>query len=237
MILKALESEVFISVEMLAKRLYTSPSSIRRDLATLENYGLAHRTHGGVTASNPLDKVASFARRMTQNVQGKHAVAKKAATLVQDGMNIILDGSTTASFLIPYLTKYKELTLFTNNLETALQAISNGIKTHCFGGRCFNGSPVLIGGDTERSIRNLHADVLFFSTQSLDKRGIISDSCEEETHVRQLMLEQADKKVFLCDKEKINRVSLYTVTSLSNVDACVLEQAWTDLDCPCELLY
>ena len=109
MILKALENEVFISVEMLSKRLYTSPSSIRRDLANLENHHLIHRTRGGVTACNPFDKVASFARRMTQNVQGKHAVAKKASALVQDGMNIMLDSSTTASFLIPYLTKYKEI--------------------------------------------------------------------------------------------------------------------------------
>ena len=81
MILKALESEVFISVEMLAKRLYTSPSSIRRDLANLEHYQLIHRTHGGVTACNPLDRVASFSRRMTQNAQGKYAVAKKPLRL------------------------------------------------------------------------------------------------------------------------------------------------------------
>ncbi len=237
LILKALETEVFLSVEMLAKRFYTSPSSIRRDLANLEQYKLVHRTHGGVTTCNPLDKVASFARRMTQNVQGKHAVAKKAAAFLRDGMNIMLDSSTTARFLIEHIAKYKGVTVFTNNMETALESIANGVKTHCFGGRCFNESPVLIGSDAERSISNIHTDIFFFSSQSLDACGVISDSCEEETHLRSIMLKHTDKKIFLCDKEKFNKRSLYTLTTLDAIDACVLEQEWKELDASCEIIF
>lgn len=239
LILKALEKEVFISVETLSKRLYTSPSSIRRDLDNLEKNNLVHRTHGGVTIFNPGERVATFARRMTQNVQGKHAVAKKASEFLRDGMNIFLDSSTTSNFLIPHLAKYDGITIFTNNMETALNAISNGINTHCTGGKSFNGSPILIGRDAERSIRNIHTDLLFFSSQSLDSKGVISDSCEEETYLRSLMLEHADKKVFLCDYQKINQKSLYALVSLDEIDICILEKEWPALEGiqNCKIIY
>ena len=150
----------------------------------------------------------------------------------------MLDSSTTASFLIPFIAKYKGITLFTNNMETALSAVANGITTHCSGGKSFNNSPVLVGRDAERSIANIYTDILFFSSQSIDKNGVISDSCEEETHLRALMLEKANKKIFLCDKEKVNQISLHTLTKLENLDACVLEEKWSELVCDnCKIIY
>ena len=53
-ILQTLGEQQFITVQALAKQTFTSPSSIRRDLSTLENQGLVRRTHGGVTLPESL---------------------------------------------------------------------------------------------------------------------------------------------------------------------------------------
>ena len=57
----------------------------------------------------------------------------------------LLYGSSTATFLLPYISKLDSAVLFTNNILTALDAIEMGIRTHCIGGNSINGSPVLSG--------------------------------------------------------------------------------------------
>ncbi|MBO7344700.1 MAG: DeoR/GlpR transcriptional regulator [Clostridia bacterium] len=236
-ILKALEKEVYISVDTLAKRLFASPSSIRRDLAELQSRNMVHRTHGGVTLFNPTERVASFSRRMTKNVQGKQIVAKKASAFLKDGMSVFLDGSTTVKYLLPYIAMHEKITLFTNNLDTATSAINEGIETHCTGGKAFNNSPVLIGPDTERFIKNLRVDAFFFSAQFLNHKGVISDSTQEETYIRSIILENCDKKYFLCDNDKVNQTALYTLTNVKDLDACILEKEWNLLECDGNIIY
>ena len=70
---------------------------------------------------------------------------------------------------------------------------------------------------------------MFFSSQSLDKNGVISDSTEEENFVRRLMLERAKTTVFLCDSEKFGRTSLYNLTTLDEIDYAVLARPYEEL--------
>ena len=127
-ILTLLREERYLSVERLSALTYTSPSSIRRDLTHLQQLRLIRRTHGGASVLNEVDQAAPLRNRMTKNVVGKRAIAKKAAALLRDGMTVMLDGSTTAGFLVPYIAKHKRITLFTNNMLTALEAINFGTE-------------------------------------------------------------------------------------------------------------
>jgi DeoR/GlpR family transcriptional regulator of sugar metabolism len=53
---------------------------------------------------------------------------------------------------------------------------------------------------------------------------MITDSTEEENYVRRVMLERADKTVFLCDSSKFNTKSLYTLSSLDGIDYAVFDR-------------
>lgn len=64
-IMKLLEEHVFCTVDFLAGRTYTSPSSIRRDLAQMETQGLVHRTHGGVSLNEPGARTPSLQNRLS----------------------------------------------------------------------------------------------------------------------------------------------------------------------------
>ena len=208
-ILNILNERTFVTVNELSALTFTSPSSIRRDLTYLQNNGLVQRTHGGVSMPSPIKGVASFYDRSKKNIKEKRIIAQKAAHLLKDGQSIILDSSSTATFLLPYIAKLNSVKVFTNNLSTALTAIELGINTHCLGGQSINGSVVLSSTDTYETISSITADILFFSSQSVDIDGTISDSTEEENYMRKLMIKSAKKTVFLCDNEKFNRTSLY----------------------------
>lgn len=229
-IIDILNERNYITVQDLAEMMFTSPSSIRRDLTYLQNNGLVQRSHGGVTLPNPLKGVASFYDRSHKNVKEKRIIAKKTSVLLKKGQSILLDGSSTSVFLLPYIAKLDSVTVFTNNLSTALNAIELGIDTHCIGGHSINHSAVLSGSEAYRALQNMNVDILFFSSQSLSANGYISDSTEEENYVRQLMMRTAKTKVFLCDHEKFNTTSLYKFGTLNDIDYAVFDDKFEELD-------
>lgn len=235
-ILELLNENRFMTVERLSALTYTSPSSIRRDLTKLQNMCFIKRTHGGASILDENNQAAPFSSRLSLNTIAKRKIAKKAASLVCDGQIIMLDGSSTAGFLIPHIAKHKDITLFTNNMITAINAINYGISTHCIGGKSVNNSAVLSGPQSYRMISEIHSDILFFSSHSLDKDGIISDPTEEENYLRSLMLTKTKQSVFLCDGEKFNRKSLYTLASLNDIDIAVFDTEIDDMKTKCKII-
>ena len=228
-ILKIVKDNTYVSVNELSRRTFTSPSSIRRDLTHLENLGLVNRSYGGASLPEINGRVAGFYNRCGKNVKEKRLIAQKAAALLRSGQSILLDSSTTASFMIPHIAKIDSAVVFTSNLEIAVSAIKNGICTHCLGGASIGGSVSLGGSQTYQALADIRVDIMFFSSQSLSADGMITDSTEEENYVRRVMLERAEKTVFLCDSTKFNTKSLYTLTSLDRIDYAVFDRAFEGL--------
>ena len=119
-ILKILEKDTFTTVQQLADSTFTSPSSIRRDLTVLQTQGLVSRTHGGATLRASGVQAPALHSRMSKNVSEKRKIAKTASSLLHDDMSVMLDGSSTASFLLP-VCFIACTTLGTRVSETAAQ--------------------------------------------------------------------------------------------------------------------
>ena len=225
----------FLTVAKLAELTYTSESSVRRDLAKLEGLYCIRRTHGGACALDDVNRPARLDDRMNKNTLAKRVIAKKAATMLSDGQSIMLDSSTTAGFLIPHIAKLHDVTVFTNNMITAVNAVNFSINTHCLGGHSIGGNAVLSGEETYAAISRLRPDILFFSSQSIDRDRVITDPTPEENYARRLMLECAKKRVFLCDSEKFGSRSLYVLTSADSLDACIFDSPPKDLRTRCDV--
>ncbi len=236
-LLDLLEERGFLTVGSMAELTYTSPSSIRRDLAILQNLSLIKRTHGGASLLREVNQAVPLSSRMTQNVAEKRRIARIAATLLEDGQSVMLDGSSTAGFLIPHIAKHKEMIVFTNNMHTAINAIHYGIQTHCIGGIAVNRSAVLSGNEAYRAVADIYPDILFFSSKSLDRDGVIYDPIPEENYIRSIMLENAKKSVFLCDSGKFDTRSLYRLTDIESIDACVFDKPFPELKVSCKILF
>ena len=234
-ILDILHENGFMTVERLSELTFTSPSSIRRDLTKLQNLSLIRRKHGGAEALTELNDAIPFNSRMAKNVSEKRRIAKIASSLLKDGQSVMLDGSTTAGFLIPYIAKHKDMIVFTNNMLTAISSVNYGIKTYCIGGFSVNQSVVLSGDAAYRAVENIYPDILFFSSKCLDKDGGIYDPIPEENYIRELMLKNAKYRVFLCDSEKFGSRSLYKLTDLDSIDACVFDKQYDEIKTKCKI--
>ena len=235
-ILELLNEHTFLTVEKLSEMTYTSPSSIRRDLTKLQNLSLIKRTHGGASIFNAINQSVPLNSRMSKNIAEKRKIAKKAASLLHDGQSVMLDGSSTAGFLVPYIAGHKDMIVFTNNMLTAINAINYGISTYCTGGFSVERSAVLSGTQAYAMVSEIHPDIFFFSSKSLSKGGIISDPIAEENYIRKLMLENAKFSVFLCDREKFGAESLYELTTLDKIDVCVFDEPFPELKTKCKII-
>lgn len=223
-IIKLLSGEGYLTVHQLSKLLFTSESSIRRDLTTLENQGMVARSYGGVALTHNTSQILPFTTRAHQNITAKKIIAKKAAQLVQEGNIVFLDQSSSAFFVAYELLKKSNITVITNNIEILSLLSQSDIHTISSGGSLSSSNRnCLLGSDAHRIFSEIHADILFFSAKALSADGIIYDCDREEICLRNTMLAHADQKVFLCTSDKINHHSGYRQCLLSNVDCFITD--------------
>lgn len=218
------QSEGFVTVKDLCNKLYTSESSIRRDLSFLEKRGVISKTYGGAELIKNSANVVAFSKRFLHNAEEKKAIARKAKTLIKDGNIVFLDQSSTSYYLAHEIIDNSTLTVVTNNVEilrllsaSALTVISSG------GMLSLNNRNCLLGTDAKTIFENIYANFAFFSTKSLSEDGIISDCVREEVLIRNAMLKNAEKRVFLCDSEKFGTKSPYKQTTLDEIDILISE--------------
>src|SRR5687767_5409088 len=91
-----LQRAEFASLEELAQSVGVSVSTVRRDVAALEESGVARRTHGGARlVQSPKSDEFVFNVRDTKQVSEKEGIGAACAAVIQPGQNVILDSGTT----------------------------------------------------------------------------------------------------------------------------------------------
>lgn len=227
--------------EALAEELGVSPSTVRRDIEALEEQGMVERTHGGAIfkGDQPADPPAptsnaasaSLASRLNEQVEAKQAIGRAAASLVQPGMTLLLDGGSTVVFAAREITA-RPLQIVTNSLTIAnLFLDQEQVELVVLGGLLYPRLNVMFGPITTGCLADLHADLLFFSLAGIHGDAGFNINLSL-ANVEQMMLQQAAKSVMLMDATKFDRKSLVRVCSTSEVDHIItdaaIDQAWRD---------
>jgi DeoR/GlpR family transcriptional regulator of sugar metabolism len=211
-VLEILETQKYASVDDLARVLCVSTSTIRRTLETLQQRGLVTRTHGGVKINSENNFSPSFTFRIHQNSFEKKKIALSAIKLIKNGDIIFLDGSTSAFYIAEYLKEFDNIRVITNGIDTLSLLSKNHILAYSTGGQVSSENPsVLVGRYAEDMIGKFHADIAFFSAQSMDNDGEIYDCFEEENFIRRTMIKNSKTKVFLCDNTKVGKTSSFPI--------------------------
>lgn len=222
-ILSILEKRKSISVKLLAQLLYVSEPTVRRDLENLQQQGKVQRTHGGVVLRKASDAEIPLMFREDQNNDAKKAIAEKAARQIHDGDVIFLDASSTVSYLIPHLKKFRDLLVVTNSPKTSIRLGEHNIKNYCTGGLLLMHSVAYVGSETEKFISRINADLFFFSSRGYTEEGLITDSSESEAAVKKAMLQNAEKSYYLCDSSKRNKKYAFNVCTAKAVAGIITE--------------
>ncbi len=224
-IMTLLRERKSMTVRVLAETLFTSESTVRRDLSELEREGKVRRTFGGVVLEETLTKEVPRLLRQTQNHEAKQTIAQKARAYLSNGKVIFLDASTTVAHLVPVLAEFSDLTVVTNSPSTSLELGNVGIRTFCTGGALLPSSQAFVGAQAEDFIRRFNADLMFFSSRGVTSDGRITDSSVEESRLRQVMMQNAKKKIYLYDTSKLGKEYMVNLCHMDEVDAIISEKS------------
>ena len=223
-ILNYLKQNKFSTVKELSKIVWTSESSVRRDIKALEQKGYVEQVYGGVALAGCTNGVVPIGLRDSSNASIKEELAKKAAKYIFDGATILMDGSSTVRRIIKYADRFKDLKIITNNQQIFSEFTCPQITLYSTGGLFSRQSNIFLGSTAESYINKINADIVFFSSQAISNDGEISDVSEEETSLRKVMLSRSKKKIFLCDSSKLGLQKTFTLCNKDDVDLIICDK-------------
>jgi DeoR/GlpR family transcriptional regulator of sugar metabolism len=209
-ILELLHSEGRLVAAELPDVLGVSGHTIRRDLDELAGARSLQRVHGGALVRSPV--AATYEDRQTQAVEGKIATARAAATLLEPGQVVILDGGSTALHLVDAIPAGHTGTFVTHSppVATAL-ARHRGLEVLLVGGTLDPRAMVAVGAQAIESFRRISADLCFLGVWALHPTGGISTAYFEEAELRRVLVGCADRVVGLASREKLGTAAAFTI--------------------------
>ncbi len=218
-IMAILQAKQFATVEEIASSLFVSPATVRRKLTALQDKGLVLRTHGGAQINDTNNFSPNFDLRTHTNSLAKRKIALAAIKLIKNGDLVFLDGSTSSYVVAEYLKEFADIRVMTNGIDTLSLLAKNKVKGYSTGGYISDvNQSTLVGQLAHQTVNLMHANIAFFSAQSVDNNGDIYDCFEQENYLRKSMMNHADIKVFLCDDKKIARRSPFYLCNVSDID-------------------
>ena len=224
-ILEELKKRPDITVRELSVLLSVSEPTVRRDFTELHRKGIITKIYGGaILNQGAADREIPFLLRENEKSAVKTEMGARAADLVEDGMVVMLDGSTSAYHLVPYLARKKDLLVVTSGAKTAVALAEANVRTFCTGGQMLIHSFSYVGERAEDFVRHINADLLFFSCHGLSETGQMTERAIEEANLRRVMFESCKKKILLCDSSKFGKTCFYNMGHVSEIDAVISEK-------------
>jgi DeoR/GlpR family transcriptional regulator of sugar metabolism len=223
-VLRMLESRDSVQVTELAEVFSVSEVTVRSDLTELARQGLVARVRGGVRALQQGQSEVGFDLRLRLEVERKRAVARAAATLVDEGEAVALDASTTAYYLALELRTKRELVVVTNGLlvATAL-ADAPGISVLVTGGMLRLSAMSLVGDLGTDVLRTTRINKGFLGARGLSLERGLMDLNPDEVRIKQEMADACEQVYGIFDGTKWHRSALLTFVAVDQLAGIITD--------------
>ena len=218
-----------ISVTEAAEMLGVSGATVRRLFVSMEQEGLAMRSHG-MLRPVPAGSRYSFEASAHVYSREKQSVGRMAAMFVEDGDTIYLDCGTTVFQMTLALAQriaageFHSLNIVTNSIAN-VQAINPtaGCRLILVGGEYDSARRDFSGALTERFLAPFHFNRCFLGCDGVTRRDGFSSKNANISSLNTCVLERSDAAYVLCDSSKLDRCSMVSYARLNQVHALVTD--------------
>jgi DeoR family fructose operon transcriptional repressor len=222
-VLELVSERGFMALTELAKALETSESTIRRDLDYWDQHGLIKRTHGGAMLREDVHGLPALEERTTREIEEKKDIARVAASRIQDGDSILLDGGTT-TLEVARLLVGRPLQIVTNSLPIAnLFASSRESDLVMLGGYVYPRTGVALGPLTVRMMDEIHVQQTIISVGGITAKGLFNSNLLL-VETERAMMRCADEVAIVADHTKIGRQALAFLCNLAEIDTLIVDK-------------
>jgi DeoR/GlpR family transcriptional regulator of sugar metabolism len=214
-----IQSKKSVTVAFLVKTLYSSPTTIRRDLEILEKNGLLNRVHGGaVIAENSFTEMSQDFREFV-NSDRKKIIANLIEQFLSNNQTLFLDGSSTNRYLVPIFKRFSNMIFITNSFKTVgdLTEIDSA-EIYLAGGKIFKNFHNTNGNFTIDFLSNFKTDLAVIGCKGISADAGCTVISHDQSIIKRTMMKNAKIKVLLCDSSKFNNVYLFHFADFSDFD-------------------
>ncbi len=228
-ILALLQDKKNVSVKDLVDELDVSEGTIRNDLNALSEDNQLIRVRGGATIKRieeSLIQDRTVVARASVNATAKQRIARRAATMIEDGDSILLDSSTTVYHLAPYLQERHNLTIVTNGIEVARVLATNSANTVILiGGILQAVTASIVGNLWSGFLEDLNIKKAFISCSGFSINGGLTEHSLQEATIKKDMIVASQQVVGLIDSTKFGKFGLMPFAKVSEIDQIFSDDA------------
>ena len=223
-ILESVKSRDISYIKELAEELDISLSTIRRDIAVLEEAGKVISMRGGAVKpavqiekilEATVDEAPVVKKRLIQSSE-KDIIAAKAAEMVEPGDVIYVDSGTTCSCMFSYLSS-KDIIIVTSNYEILDYMPMQKASVILLGGEISDDLHSINGPLTEKCIADMHFNKAFIGANGYIPDGGVFTHSEREARKKVLVREHSDKNYLLVDTSKKNKFAFQKLFNVRDV--------------------
>ena len=213
-----------VSANDLVEAFGVSVMTVHRDLDELERQGVVRKYRGGVTAQPTSVFESNVAYRLNTAQAEKSALARHARAMIEPGMSVMLDDSTSALALVELFEDITPLTVATNFLPAISKLTELREVTLLALGGIYSPTHDSFGGlPCAEAVEALHTDLLFCSVSAVSPTHAFHQE-QEIVLVKQAMLRSARTKVLLVDHGKLAAYALHRLAPLTDFDVVVVDE-------------
>ena len=225
-IIALLESRGSIPAKELSELLGISVSTLRKQLAAMQEQGLLIRTYGGVMSVNRVPD-ETFESKLRKNVSEKRRIAEAARRLIPGGAAVALGSGTTVYGLCMLMDDLSKAVVYSNSMQAAdYLSRFTSLEVHICGGIIRSQTGSIIGNEVAEYFRALkQVDYAFIGCDAIDENGMVySENLSVGTAEKNILL-CAKRRYILCDSSKFGKTALARMTSLQECDGLITGDA------------
>ena len=206
----------------LSEQVSVSNDTIRRDLQELADLGKVIKVHGG--ALSPSFHNGHQSNKEVYAYNQKKIIAKKAASLIKNGMFILTGGGTTIIEMARALPQDLQATFISGSLPALFEYSSHpNIEVIAIGDKISKNSKITVGSDAISKIREFRVDLCFLGVNAINLETGISDNDWDIVQIKKAMIDSAEKLVCLTISEKIDSRQPIQICDLKKIDTIITE--------------
>jgi len=223
-IYERIQRDGYVRVPELSESLNVSDITIRRDLAYLEKRNLVERTHGGAVSIHRIYKEINYSLRSDVERENKDAIARYAASLINDGDTVFINGGSTTFHIFRYIDR-KHVKIVTTNAGCLTQVINPDIELILAGGLYHHQSNAFYGGFTNDILHKVNANKAILGVHGISCHYGLTTPMHYAAETSRIMIDRTRGDVIvIADHRKIGAVSDYVTAPVERIDTLVTDE-------------
>ena len=205
-----------------------SQMTLRRDLSQLEEDGRIIRIRGGAMSVKEVQKVSgeAYTKKTTINMDAKIVIAQKAATLIDEGTSIFMDGGTTAMYLSKEMPDIK-CNIFTNGIAVAMElAQKKNVEITVVGGQLMKDNLSTSSPAAKEYFNNTNFEIAIVSALAFTPEHGFSFNSQTESDLLKQVFRKARHVYMMLDSSKIGKINPYTFAQLEDIDVLITDDVF-----------